>query len=61
MKLIDEFLASFATFMWGTPLLILLLGGGTFFTIYSGFLPFRYLRHGINILFGNKQKCKVTI
>ncbi len=52
IRLIDELLASFATFMWGTPLLILLLGGGTFFTVYSGFLPFRYIKHGINILFG---------
>ena len=52
IRVIDELLASFATFMWGTPLLILLLGGGTFFTVYSGFLPFRYLKHGINILFG---------
>ena len=52
IRVIDELLATFATFMWGTPLLILLLGGGTFFTIYSGFLPFRYLKHGINILFG---------
>ena len=50
--LIDKWLLSFATFMWGTPLLVLLLGGGTFFTVYSRFLPFRYLRHGINILLG---------
>ena len=52
MKAIDQFLATFATFMWGTPLLILLLGGGVFFTFYSKFLPFRHLRHGVYILFG---------
>jgi AGCS family alanine or glycine:cation symporter len=34
------------------PLLILLLGGGLFFMIYSGFAPFRYLKHAINILRG---------
>ena len=42
----------FAEFMWGTPLLVLILGGGMFFTIYCRFIPFRYIRHGINILFG---------
>ncbi|RMF07177.1 MAG: sodium:alanine symporter family protein, partial [Candidatus Neomarinimicrobiota bacterium] len=38
--------------MWGTPLLILLLGGGLYFTVYSRFVPFRYFRHGIDILRG---------
>ena len=38
--------------MWGLPLLILLLGGGIFFSIYSRFVPFNYFRHGVNILFG---------
>ena len=38
--------------MWGTPLLILLLGGGLFFTYYCKFIPFRYIKHGFNILLG---------
>lgn len=38
--------------MWGLPLLILLLGGGIFFSIYSRFVPFKYFRHGVNILLG---------
>ncbi len=33
-------------------LLVLLLGGGAFFMIYSRFLPFRYLGHAINVLRG---------
>lgn len=39
-------------FLWGTPLLILLLGGGLFFLIYSRFIPFAYLRHAIQVLRG---------
>ena len=31
---------------------MLLLGGGLYFTIYSGFVPFRYFGHAINILRG---------
>ena len=38
--------------MWGTPLLILLLGGGIFFTFYSRLIPFRYFGHAIQILKG---------
>ena len=48
-----EILASeFASLMWGYPLLILMMGGGVFFTVYSRFTPFRFFRHGIKILLG---------
>ena len=49
---INGILAKFAELMWGTPLLVLLLGGGIFFTFYCRFIPFRYVSHGINILRG---------
>ena len=38
--------------MWGTPLVVLLVGGGLFFLIYSRFTPYRYFFHSINILRG---------
>ena len=49
---LDTIIASFAELMWGTPLLVLLLGGGAFFTLYCRFIPFRYIKHGFNILMG---------
>ena len=55
MKLFEYFeiaVSAFAGFMWGLPLLILLLGGGIYFSFYSRFVPFKYFRHGVNILFG---------
>lgn len=52
MELIEQILAEFSSFMWGMPLVYLLVGGGLFFLIYSGFAPFRYLKHGIDILRG---------
>ncbi|MBT4064484.1 MAG: sodium/alanine symporter, partial [Candidatus Marinimicrobia bacterium] len=52
MDLINDFMGAFASFMWGPPLLILLLGGGLYFSIYSRFIPFKYFRHGVDILFG---------
>lgn len=52
MKAVSDFLGAVVDFLWGTPLLVLLLGGGLFFLIYSRFLPFRYFFHAINILRG---------
>ena len=55
MKLFEYFesaVSAFAGFMWGRPLLILLLGGGIYFSFYSRFVPFKYFRHGVKILFG---------
>ena len=49
---IDGFMASLANFLWGTPLVILLLGGGFYFSIISRLIPFAYLRHAIDILLG---------
>ncbi len=49
---LDIITAAFANFMWGMPLLILLMGGGIFFTLYCRFIPFRYVKHGFNILLG---------
>lgn len=43
---------AFASFMWGTPLVILLVGGGVFFVVYSKGLPYRHFRHGFHILRG---------
>ena len=52
MDLLSHFLAASVDFIWGVPLLILLLGGGFFLLIYSRFLPFRHLRHAIQVLRG---------
>lgn len=49
---LKEILVGFGNAMWGTPLLLLLMGGGLFFLLYSRFLPFRYLKHAIQILRG---------
>lgn len=52
MKSFEAFCTAFSSAAWGTPLLILLLGGGLFFTLYSRFLPFRYFKHAIDVLRG---------
>ena len=52
MAKLDGFIAEFASFVWGLPILILLTGGGLYLLILSKFLPFRYLKHSFEVLRG---------
>ncbi|VAV83123.1 amino acid carrier protein, partial [hydrothermal vent metagenome] len=52
MELLNQFIADFASFVWGLPLLILLIGGGLYLLILSKFLPFRFIGHAIQVLRG---------
>jgi len=49
---LDELVAQFASFVWGLPLIILLIGGGFYLLVISKFLPFRYLGHAFQVLRG---------
>lgn len=52
MGIVEDATVWFSSFIWGVPLLIIVMGGGLFFMIYSRFSPFLYLKHAINILRG---------
>ncbi len=52
MNILENVVVEISNWLWGTPLLILLLGGGTYFLISSNFIPFKYFRHAINVLRG---------
>ncbi|MFB3141788.1 MAG: alanine:cation symporter family protein, partial [Acidobacteriota bacterium] len=52
MQTLDRILSVAVDYAWGTPLLILLLGGGTLLTLYSRFLPLSGARHALEILQG---------
>jgi AGCS family alanine or glycine:cation symporter len=47
-------------FMWGLPLVILLVGGGLFFVLHSAAMPYKHLKLALDITSGkhddNKQK-----
>ncbi len=53
---LQDIVSQFSSWVWGIPLLILLIGGGLFLFIYSGLVPFRYLGHAVNILRGKYDK-----
>ncbi len=52
MERVDNFIAEMASYAWGLPLLIILIGGGLYLLIRIKFLPFRFLGHAIAVLRG---------
>lgn len=53
---IEHFLQQLVEFLWGLPLVFLLVGGGLFFLFYSRLLPYRHLGLSIALLFRQKDK-----
>lgn len=49
---LGKLIIDFGNIIWGTPLLILLLGGGLYFLIYSKLQPIRYFGHAFGVLTG---------
>lgn len=47
-----ELIIGFSNWIWGTPLLLLLMGGGFFLFIYSGMIPIRGFRHAMKVVGG---------
>ncbi|MDT7831497.1 alanine/glycine:cation symporter family protein [Flavobacteriaceae bacterium S356] len=52
MDFIGKAIQDFSSFIWGLPLLILLIGGGLYLLVLSRFLPFRFFGHAIQVLRG---------
>jgi AGCS family alanine or glycine:cation symporter len=52
MEQVEKLIEGISAMIWSYPLLVLLIGGGIFFLLYSRFLPFRYFNHGIRVLRG---------
>ena len=52
MEFIEAAVSAYASFMWGLPLVILLVGGGVFFMLHSRLRHLRYFRHSFDLLRG---------
>ena len=52
METFDNFWAKAVEIAWGLPLVVLLISAGVYFTATSRFIPFRALKHAIQILRG---------
>ena len=47
-----QLIIDFSNWIWGMPLLLLLMGGGLFLFIYSGLIPFKGFRHAMKVVGG---------
>jgi alanine or glycine:cation symporter, AGCS family len=47
-----DFIIQFSNWIWDTPMLVLLMGGGFILFVYSGFVPFRYFGHALKVVSG---------
>jgi len=52
LNFFESFWGQAVDFVWGVPMVVLLICAGIYFTIAGQFLPFRGLRHSIDILRG---------
>ena len=55
MTPLEVFSQRFVELVWGTPLVVLLLGGGCFFLVLSRALPYRHLGHALGIMLGGYE------
>jgi len=49
---VGDLIVNFSNWIWDTPMLVLLMGGGLILLIYSRFLPFRHLGHAMKVVRG---------
>ncbi|WP_252504462.1 sodium:alanine symporter family protein [Sporosarcina sp. Marseille-Q4943] len=52
MEGFTKFIADITNFIWGMPIMVILIGGGVFLTVRLGFFQFRYFPHIIKQTFG---------
>jgi AGCS family alanine or glycine:cation symporter len=52
MEMLESFASAFSSFVWGLPMITLVLGGGAFFLILSRGVPYRYLGHAFAVMSG---------
>ena len=49
---IDKLISEISSYVWGYPLLLIVIGGGLYLLIVSRFIPFKYFFHAIDIIRG---------
>ena len=58
LQAVEYYLNLFADALWGTPTLIMLVGGGIFLTLYSRLRAWRHLGHSIALLRGRYNRAE---
>jgi AGCS family alanine or glycine:cation symporter len=55
MEALNNFLGNVSSFLWGIPLLILIVGTGIYLTVRVGFLQIRLLPTALRLVFSKKH------
>ncbi len=58
MESFEKFIGEISSFIWGPPLLVLIVGTGLYLTFRLGFLQFRMLPYSLKLAFTKKQDSK---
>jgi AGCS family alanine or glycine:cation symporter len=53
---ISQLLSAFSSFVWGVPLMVLLVGTGLYLTLRLSFVQLRGFVHGVNVICGKYDK-----
>ena len=61
MELLDKFISSASNFVWGIPMLVLLVGTGLYLTIRLKGMQFWALGHAIKLIFHKEKDSKGDI
>ncbi|XOB62629.1 alanine/glycine:cation symporter family protein [Campylobacterota bacterium DY0563] len=61
MELLDKFISSASGFVWGVPMLVLLVGTGLYLTIRLKGMQFWALGHAVKLIFEKEQSAKGDI
>ncbi|QKF80906.1 sodium:alanine symporter family protein [Halarcobacter ebronensis] len=61
MELLDNFISSASSFVWGVPMLILLVGTGLYLTIRLKGMQFWALGHAVKLIFKDEKSAKGDI
>ena len=56
MRMIDRAIADFANWIWGLPLVLLLIGGGIILLVAIRFAPFFHFKHAVDIARGKYRE-----
>lgn len=60
MEQLNSLLASLSGLVWGTPMVVLLLGAGLFFTVYYNFVQLRFFARSVRIVLGIEKSADTS-
>ncbi|WP_119155747.1 alanine/glycine:cation symporter family protein [Caldimonas tepidiphila] len=58
MQSLQDFLGAFNGLVWGTPMIVLILGTGLYLQLRLGFMPLRRIAYGFRLIWGSRRRAE---